>query len=299
MKKLVFILSEQGNSGKSYIASNIIDQLRINGNQTAGYLLDNEQVAVLNRLGSRNEDGILDLHQNPLTGIFTYDLLNQKNMAKADHEKELANFLGSFSNEADISAYDFPGQGRSALKKLFLQDEFEYALDLSDKEIIVVVPVIERKSLVSLQGIFDAFNFTGDWEFLNDRIKFVVLFNPIKDTNIDLTPKDFIASDIHKKLRTLEGRYGYFELANVNSKVIDAVKNAPFSHYFDTKIMRTINLTDEMKDSLGIVDSNGSTFNIHLRRVLANNTGFIKITKQIFNGEAFKQAIEPEAKQGE
>jgi hypothetical protein len=275
-KKNIIVISEQGNSGKSYISTNIIDHLRnVFHKECAGYLLDVEQVAVLNRLGERDSKGKLLREQtDPLKGIVCFDILNQGNLEEGKAHQAGTKMLDSLASDYEYSVYDFPGQGRSAFQKMFQQHELELALEVSDKETIIVIPVIEKKSLVSVEKIKEMFTFTGDFEHLNAKITFVVVYNPI-NPKADLLFDGYKETKQHLDLSALGNRYKLVQLANISSTFLDMVRDQPFTHFYDTQTKKARNITEEMtNEGFGPVNAM-----IALRRIFTNSTGFTDIVQ--------------------
>jgi cellulose biosynthesis protein BcsQ len=283
-QKIIQVIAELGGSGKSTIATNLVDELRLNGKETAAYLLDMEQITLLTRMGQRDVDGeLLAKQTNPLLGVVSFDILNQQKKEAGSAEKEGKALLNSFMNDYDYSVYDFPGQGRSQFEKLFLENELAINLDLSDKDIDVVIPVSEKKSLVSVSKIREMYTFKDDFVHLNNRVRFIVMFNPIKNSNVDLTYSDYLTTKEHNEMLALGSRYIHLCLQNIDSQVLDAIQDRPFSYYYDFEKRRPINLDSNPKlNDLGL-----STVGIALRRLLLDPTpgkdsGFYHIVPKYF-----------------
>lgn len=273
-KKTIVNIQETGGHGKSHKSTGQGDVLRnVFNKECAIFLLDMEQTVVLNRLGERKENGKLVVPQkDPIKGVVSFDILNQANVDEATAYREGKRLLDSFSNDYEYSVYDFPGQGRSAFQKLFKADELAVALDVADKEVIVSIPIIEKKSVINLPKIREMFTFTGEWEHVNDLVKFVVTYNPINEKT-DLTFNDYLNTKEHAEFSKLGNRYEVAQLANIDPNFLAMVEDKPFTHYYNIATNKVQNLTDEMKD-YGVVNAT-----IQLRRILMNDTGFIKFVE--------------------
>lgn len=290
-RKIIFSITELGGSGKSHIASNIVDQLRLQGKECAAYALDFEQNIMLTRLGEKDEDGILLPVQNdPLKGVQTFNILNQKtdsnesDVAETEAKKreEVKRFIKSLELDYEYSVYDFPGQGRSLFENLFGAKELAPTLSDIDAELCIAIPVSESKNLVSVSKIQEMFTFGGNYEYLNNDVKFFTFYNPI-NLATDLTYKDFLNTSEYKRISELGERHVSICLQNVDSKVLKAIKDRPISYYYDFERNRPKNLEEnKVLQEIGRIN-----VGIALRRVLFDpspndNSGFYHIVPKYF-----------------
>ena len=276
-QKLVFVISQQGDSGKTYIATNIIDQLRQQGIETAGYLLDIKADALIKKLGQRDEDGFILDKQNPLNGISVIDIANQKGGNHDYKSKEKDKLFKAFEDDVEVSVFDFPGQGDTSFKQHFDKGELEAALEVADKEILVVIPVANAKSLDSIGFLKRTFTFFDDYEYLNDDVKFIIAHNPTS-AETDLSYEKYLTTKEHSDLSSLGDRYIPISLLNINKNVLNLITDKPFSYYLDLD-----NRAKLFADRIPFWVEDGtiskSEFLIQLRRILTNDTGFHQIVK--------------------
>ncbi|MDD2820486.1 MAG: hypothetical protein PHW29_04410 [Flavobacterium sp.] len=275
-QKLIIFISQQGECGKSHCSTNTIDQLRKQGHQCAGYLLDIRADKTLNRLGERDEDGLLLTEQNPLKGIQTIDIANQNNGDFDYQESEKHKLFNAFEANVDYSVFDFPAQGDTTFTSHFKAGELEGVLELSDKEIIVVIPVINTKSLDSLISLKKTFTFVNS--SINDDIKFYVVHNPVsKETELSFAK--YKQTIQHQEMLELGDRYKCFNLQNINKSVLEAVKDKPYSYYLDENFKLIQDRLPKEVTSGGIPKAE---FMIQIRNIICNDTGFANIVKEYF-----------------
>lgn len=276
-QKLVFVISQQGDSGKTYIATNIIDQARQQGIETAGYLLDIKADALIKKLGERTEEGEILRNQDPLKGISIIDIANQ-NGGNHDHKtREKEKLFKALEDNVELSVFDFPGQGDTSFKQHFDNGELETVLETADKEILVVIPVANSKSLDSVGFLKQTFTFSGEFEFLNDNVKFLVAHNPTS-AETDLSYEKFLGSKEHKDLLTLGDRYQNVSLLNINKNILNLINDKPFSYYIDLDKRGTL-IADRIPSWVLDGTISKSEFLIQMRRILTNDTGFYQVVK--------------------
>ncbi|ALK96613.1 hypothetical protein [Massilia sp. WG5] len=278
------VIQELGGTGKSYIASTLGDMYRFYGQECAMFCLDVEQNISLTRLGERNSSGVLlPIQSDARKGVVTIDILNQQNKEAGIAEREAKKLLDSFMTDAKRSVYDFPGQGRSQFQKIFKENELGYALEMANKNVRVIIPVSEQKSLVSVSKIREMFTFSGDLAHLNNRIKFFVFFNPIRTTNVDLTYDEFLTTKEHQELSKLGNRYVPFCLQNVDSNVLKAIKDKPLSYHYDFEKKRPKNLEENAElQSIGMMNTGIAMRRVFLDPTPGKDSGFYHIVPKYF-----------------
>lgn len=278
------VIQELGGTGKSYIASSLGDMYRLYGEECAMFCLDVEQNISLTRLGERNGSGVLlPIQTDPRKGVMTIDILNQQNKEAGMAEREAKKLLDSFMTDSKRSVYDFPGQGRSQFQKIFRENELGYALEMANKNVRVIIPVSEQKSLISVSKIREMFTFSGDLTHLNNRIKFFVFFNPIRTTNVDLTYDEFLSTKEHQDLCKLGSRYVPICLQNVDSNVLKAIKDRPLSYHYDFEKKRPKNLEENSElQAMGMMNVGIALRRVFLDPTPGKDSGFYHIVPKYF-----------------
>ena len=295
--KLIFVISEQGNCGKSTISVGIADQLRKNGKQCAVYLLDNMDGAksTYDRLKEIDGEGFVVKDQDPEFGVKIIDVLNQGGEKKPedfiedeeqtneikDSNKEAVNeFLNSLRKKYEYALYDFPGQSFSLLKNLFknvegvngeeTESELETTLKMTKKDIYIVIPIMEEKSMASLSALNNMFKFKNTK--LLERIHIVAIYNEVKeDTKFKYeTFTEHSTTAAVKAAR--HGNFHIFRLLHLNNNYLPLMKGHPYSYYYDEEEDEPLNLEDVTTEEV--------TFLLFIRRLLRQ--GFIPITKKLF-----------------
>lgn len=290
--KNILVISQQGEAGKSYIATNIGDQLRTQGKQCAVWLLDLKAPSTLHRLGKRDENGNLLEEQDPLEGVYQIDIDNQMNGGFDYQQQQKEFFFGALKAEIEYSVFDFPGQSETSFASHFKEGELEAVLSSVEKETVIVIPVINQKSLDFVSDIREMFTFPNNPD-LNAKIRFVVAHN-LKNAQTDLSYEKYLETDEHRTfIDQAEDRYDSFKLETINEKVLSLCKSRPFSYYLDDKfkvikdrlpagVERSGTLSFLKNKANGKIDE--TEFEIQVRRVLANDTGFINVVKKHFIG---------------
>ncbi len=283
--KNIIILAEKGNTGKSYIGSNIIEQLRLSGNQCAAYLLDKNAIGGLDRLGQKDKFGVPLKEQDPLIGIKQFDISNQEEIADTvEAKKEAEYFINSLRANYPYSVYDFPGQSKTIFANLFekgrmvddewIDGELPHYLKKSKKEYFIVMPVSCYDSLSHIKMIVKLFCFNGDYVELNDKIKFVVIHNPTKETP-ELSVEEYKKSDTHKELLGFGDRYKFVSLAHIDTAVIKLLTGHPFSHFYDVEEDDALNVPKEF-------EGRESIFEKKVSKIFTGKQGFPNIVKNTF-----------------
>ncbi len=285
----IFVITEQGGAGKSHVSINTIDQLRLMGVKCAAYLLDTRAKATLNRLGQKNAFGDPEedpAKQDPLVGVKQFDILNQNGVGKEKLREITDEFIASLKNPVDVSVYDFPGQGVAVFENLYEKGEFvdgeyhdgelAYIIKKSKKKYVIVIPVNEPKSLESIIPLLKAFTFTGDYESLNERIKFVAIYNPTKETPA-MSYEQFTQTAEYEALASLGDRFKVFRTAYIDTNVLNSLGNRPFSDYYDLE-------EDEPKNVPEVYASKKQedVFGVRIRKLFVGSTGFPYIVKNAF-----------------
>jgi hypothetical protein len=284
--KNIFVITEQGGSGKSHVSTNLIDQLRVMKKPCASYLLDTRATATLNRMGQKNSFGEPEedtTKQDPVVGVKQYDILNQNGLPKDKHKEVINEFIASLKSPVKYSAYDFPGQGVAVFENLYekgelvdgeYQDgELGYIIKRSKKDYIIVIPVNEQKSLASIIPLLKTFTFTGDYESLNDRVKFVAIYNPNKETP-GMSFEQFTQADEYQALRSLGDRFKVFQTAYIDTDVLNSLGDRPFSDYYDMEEEEPLNVPEVFASK-----HQEDIFGMRIRKLFTGKTGFPYIVK--------------------
>lgn len=297
--KLIFVISEQGNCGKSTISVGIADQLRKNGKQCAVYLLDNMDGAksTYDRLKQTDEFGREVLEQDPEFGVKIIDVLNQgggnpennneeteevavKVEAKESNKEAVNEFLNTLRKKYEYTLYDFPGQSFSFFKNLFKEvegvngeeseSELETTLKLTKKDIYIVIPIMEEKSMASLSALTNIFKFKN--QKLQDRIHIVAIYNEVKE-DTKFKYETFLEHSITKSVEAARGaNFQKFRLLHLANNYLPVMKGHPYSFYYDEEEDEPINLENVTDEEV--------TFLLFIRRLLKQ--GFIPITRKLF-----------------
>ncbi|WP_136419513.1 hypothetical protein [Herbaspirillum sp. ST 5-3] len=291
----VLVLSEQGGSGKSHITTNGIDQSRKLAIETAAYLMDTKATATLNRMGQKDSFGKPEQNpskQDALLGVQQFDILNQNGYSKEQHAEIKEQFIASLKKKVPVSWFDFPGQGITIFNNLYekgesvdgevVDDEKAFFLKRSKKDYVIVIPVNEEKSLTSINLALDTFTFTGTYESLNERFKFVIIYNPKTDTP-SLSYEAFLQTEEYERLAALGNRFKLLKTAYIDAKVLTAIQddNIPFSHYYDVEEDEPIEANIPKEYANGKED----IFSAKIRKLFVGPNGFPHIVKEILNWE--------------
>lgn len=285
----IFLISEQGGSGKSHLASNFIDQLRVMGKPCAAYLLDMRARATLNRMGQQSVYGEPEedtSKQDPMLGVKQFDILNQNGAPKERAKEIVDEFIASLKNPVEFSVYDFPGQGVAVFENLYekgevvdgeYQDgELAWFVKKSKKDFIIVIPVNEQKSLESIFPLLKAFTFIGDNESLNERIKFIAIYNPNKETP-GMSFEQFTKTAEYEALAQLGDRFKVFRTAYIDTNILNSLGNRPFSHYYDIEEDEPMNVPEAYASK-----NQADVFGVRIRKLFVGSTGFPYIVKKAF-----------------
>lgn len=285
----ILVITEQGGAGKSHLSTGIIDQLRKQGQECAAYLLDTRAKATLNRLGQKNSFGDPEedtTKQDPLIGVKQFDILNQNGHSKEKAREIVDEFIASLKKPVKYSVYDFPGQGVGVFENLYekgelvdgeYQDgELAWFIKKSKKNYTVVVPVNEQKSLESIIPLLKAFTFTGDYENLNDRIRFVAIYNPTKEVP-GMSFEQFTQTEEYKALASLGDRFKLFRTAYIPTEILNSLGNRPFSDYYDMEEDEPMNVPEVYASK-----NQEDVFGVKIRKMFVGSSGFPYIVKNAF-----------------
>lgn len=283
--KIALFISQQGDGGKTHNALNVIDQARILGIETAGYLADIKASALMKKLGERTVDGELieQEEQDHLKGIKIIDIANQMNGSHQYIEGEKLKLFRAFEDNIPLTVIDFPGQGDSSFKQHFGADELETSIETSNKDFLVVIPISNRKSLDSIGFLRETFTFTGEYEFLNEQITFVIAHNPISN-NTDLDYEAYLQTKEHADLLQLGDRYKHYNILTINKEILNRIEDKPYSYYFNIEGRGSL-INERIPSWVQDGTIPKTEFLIQLRRLFNNETGFYQITKKYFIGE--------------
>lgn len=236
-KKAIFTISKAGSQGKSFIASLLLEHLRIRKGVPVGAYLCDLSVGhdiLLSRYGQRDEYDTLLENQNPMTGVFSLDLYCQQLLSddafrvKQYQEKINNEFISALNNDdADVVLFDIPATHLSDLyaKAFNSLEEFLEIIEMCGRDVYFVMPLGDKKSLESIKNVYSNTKKTN--------INYVVVVNVgvLKDGN---SPESWHADDYYKSMSNT-GRYSEMELPDFSKKpeIFTLTERLAFSNFVD------------------------------------------------------------------
>jgi len=262
-KKVVFTISKSGNMGKSFIAGLILEHLRYKlGLTVSAYLCDisPKHDSLRKKYATKDEDGNIEIHQDPLNGVYSLDLDKQKlkNEEILDESEKLkydekirTEFQEALIKDYDdISLFDCHATHLNAIITTAFKntDEFMSVMQSYERTVYLVMPLGNAKSLEFIKEVFIETN-----QYSN--IHYVVVLNKgclTPDVSID----DYYTSDIYKHLKSKT--YSEFTLPTFKQDFFDATENDLFSHFMksSTVVDRTklVGLKNGLDISIGLTN---------------------------------------------
>ena len=275
-KKVIFSTSGAGSVGKTMISGLFVDQARNRlGISMEAYLCDLKEThdALYKRYGQRDSKGkLIPLNvQKALNGVQPLDLFMQASGSQTDtseiesQRKELAQkFAQALESDADTILFDMPATHFADIyTKVFASiDEFANALDFSDRDIYIIMPFADEKSLSSISAIYKD---TKDIA----NIKYVVALNKGKfDTANGIDAESYYNSNVYKELAKQQDKYRELVLPTLKSETINALDEHHVSHFNDYNTATVIK--EHVKPLKGAMLVNQDLINL-LKGVKHNN----------------------------
>lgn len=286
-KKVIFSTSGAGSVGKTMISGFFVDQARNRlGISMEAYLCDLKEKhdALYKRYGQRQNGRLIPLNmQDALNGVKPLDLFMQTIGSQTDtseiesQRKALAEkFASALDSEADTILFDMPATHFADIyTKVFASiDEFANALDFSDRDIYIVMPFADEKSLSSILSIYKD---TKDIA----NIKYVVVLNKGKfDTANGVDAVSYYNSPIYKELAKQQDKYRELVLPTLKSDTINALDAHHLSHFNDYNTGAVIK--ENVKPLNGPMLVNQDLINL-LKGVKHNNANGETITAKLLD----------------
>lgn len=220
-KKIIVVLSDAGNIGKTLMTSAILETLRLLGITVEAYTCDSRYQSLYHRYGERTQDGNLIPidKQNPKIGVGFIDISNP-------HKK--IDFVNSFNTDSMYFLYDMPSNSKEALATAF--EDIENLLSVIEEigaELIIVAPIKDSKSEESFHAISQ--------EFLQARLVVAINAGYIKATE---KPED-----AEKEIARLVDTYQVYPQINIEHKlspeVFSLLKTRTLREVYTPRIERT------------------------------------------------------------
>ncbi|MBF0482995.1 MAG: hypothetical protein HQK82_15220, partial [Desulfovibrionaceae bacterium] len=110
MKRAIFVLSQKGGPGKSTFSRALLDVLRSEKGMSVGaFDADGGVGQLLQYYGRRGEDGRLLKEQDPLSGVFPFDIRDNL---------ERDNLINALDLKTQVLLFDFPGGAVDSLQRV-------------------------------------------------------------------------------------------------------------------------------------------------------------------------------------
>jgi hypothetical protein len=145
-KEVILILSDAGNIGKTYIASLILETLRLK-TEVDAYVCDPSFQGLYDRFGTKDKSGFrMPLSkQNPSKGVGFLNISDPS---------EKSNFSSCLNTKAEFVLFDLPANSTEALATCMgtPQDLIDF-MDFDDAKPTFVVPIKDQKSVISYENL--------------------------------------------------------------------------------------------------------------------------------------------------
>lgn len=149
-KKVILVLSDAGNIGKTKFASLTLETLR-QKTEVDAYVCDANFQALYDRYGQKDKKGfrIPLANQDPSSGVGFLDISNPSEQSK---------FAACLGSSAEFMLFDLPANSTQALATCMgtPQDFIEF-MEFADAEPIFVCPIKDAKSVISYENLRSTF----------------------------------------------------------------------------------------------------------------------------------------------
>lgn len=140
MRRAIFVLSQKGGPGKSTFSRALLDVLRFARNMTVGaFDADGNVGQLLQYYGERGENGRLIPNQDPVQGVFPFDIRD-----KVGRD----NVINALDLDADVLLFDLPGGAVNILTTIIRAENGIQALVQEYRNAGVAITIVIVMSIV-------------------------------------------------------------------------------------------------------------------------------------------------------
>jgi hypothetical protein len=155
MRRAIFVLSQKGGPGKSTFSRALLDVLRFDRNMTVGaFDADGNVGQLLQHYGERGENGRLIPDQDPVRGVFPFDIRD-----KVGRD----NVVNALDLDANVLLFDLPGGAVDTLTTIIRAENGIQALVQEYRNAGVAITVVIVMSIVhaSASNVVKTINMFG------------------------------------------------------------------------------------------------------------------------------------------